>query len=101
MKRILSALTALFWAVLLLANTLTGGGVKGRVLSKTDRYPLEHARVRLVQGAEWVAEVRTDAHGNFRLEEIPAGEYTLVFLASGYLENRLPVVVTEGRQKNV
>ena len=100
MKRILSALTALFWAVLLLANTLTGG-VKGRVLSKTDRYPLEHARVRLVQGAEWVAEVRTDAHGNFRLEEIPAGEYTLVFLASGYLENRLPVVVTEGRQKNV
>ena len=84
----------------LLANTPVGG-VKGRVLSKTDRYPLEHARVRLVQGAEWVAEVRADANGNFRLEEIPAGEYTLVFMATGYLENRLPVVVTEGREKNV
>lgn len=84
----------------LLANTPVGG-VKGRVLSKTDRYPLEHARVRLVQGAEWVAEVRADANGNFRLEEIPEGEYTLVFMATGYLENRLPVVVTEGREKNV
>ena len=84
----------------LLANTPVGG-VKGRVLSKTDRYPLEQARVRLVQGAEWVAEVRADANGNFRLEEIPAGEYTLVFMATGYLENRLPVVVTEGREKNV
>ena len=77
------------------------GGVKGRVLSKTDRYPVEHARVRLLHGAEWVMEVRADANGNFRMEEIPAGEYTLVFLASGYLENRLPVVVTEGKQKNV
>ena len=100
MKRFLSALAALLWAVALLANTPVGG-VKGRVLSKTDRYPLEHARVRLVQGAEWVAEVRADANGNFRLEEIPAGEYTLVFMATGYLENRLPVVVTEGREKNV
>ena len=100
MKRFLSALAALLWAVALLANTPVGG-VKGRVLSKTDRYPLEQARVRLVQGAEWVAEVRADANGNFRLEEIPAGEYTLVFMATGYLENRLPVVVTEGREKNV
>ena len=100
MKRFLSALAALLWAMALLANTPVGG-VKGRVLSKTDRYPLEHARVRLVQGAEWVAEVRADANGNFRLEEIPEGEYTLVFMATGYLENRLPVVVTEGREKNV
>ena len=100
MKRFLSALAALLWAMALLANTPVGG-VKGRVLSKTDRYPLEQARVRLVQGAEWVAEVRADANGNFRLEEIPAGEYTLVFMATGYLENRLPVVVTEGREKNV
>jgi hypothetical protein len=93
-------LAALLWTVLLLAETSTGS-VKGRVLSKTDRYPVEHARVRLMQGSEWVAEVRADAGGNFRLEEIPAGEYTLVFLATGYLENRVPVVVTEGKLKNV
>lgn len=100
MRRLLCVLTALLWTVLLLAETSTGG-VKGRVLSKTDRYPVEHARVRLMQGSEWVAEVRADASGNFRLEEIPAGEYTLVFLATGYLENRVPVVVAEGKQKNV
>lgn len=100
MKRILSALTALFWAVLLLANTLTGG-VKGRVLSKTDRYPVEQARVRLMTGVGLLEEVRTDAKGAFTFKEVPDGTYTLVFLATGYLENRLPVTVADGRVKNV
>ena len=60
MRRFLSVLSALLWTVLLLANTPTGG-VKGRVLSKTDRYPLEHARVRLVTGVGLLDEVLTDA----------------------------------------
>ena len=100
MKRFLSALSALLWTALLLANTPTGG-VKGRVLSKTDRYPLEHARVRLVTGVGLLDEVLTDAKGSFLLEEVPDGTYTLVFLATGYLENRLPVTVADGRVKNV
>ncbi len=74
MKRLLCALTALLWTVALLAASLNGG-VKGRVLSKTDRYPIEHARVRLMKGTEKVVEVRADANGNFRMEEIPAGDY--------------------------
>jgi len=93
-------MAAFLWAALLFANTPTGG-VKGRVLSKTDRYPLEHARVRLMTGAELLEEVRTDVKGAFIFQEVPDGDYTLVFLATGYLENRLPVTVADGRVKNV
>ena len=100
MKRFLSALTALLWACLLFANVPTGG-VKGRVLSKTDRSPVEHARVRLMQGYALHAEVRTDARGNFQMVDVEDGSYTLVFRATGYLENRLPVTVADGRVKNV
>jgi len=99
-KRLLCVLTALLWTVALLAASLTGG-VKGRVLSKTDRYPVEHARVLLYEDAALKAEVRTDAKGNFVMEDVESGSYVLVFSATGYLENRLPVAVTEGRVKNV
>lgn len=100
MKRFLLALTAFLWAALLFANT-PAGGVKGRVLSKTDRSPVEHARVRLTQGAALYGEARTDAKGNFHLVDVEDGDYTLVFHATGYLENRLPVTVAGGRIKNV
>lgn len=101
MKRFLSALAALLWAALLFAYDAPTGGVRGRVLSKTDRYPVQHARVRLLTGVGLVAEVQTDQSGAFRLQEVPDGSYTLVFLATGFLENRLPVTVADGRVKNV
>lgn len=101
MKRFLVVLVALFWAVLLLAQDAPTGGVKGRVLSKTDRYPVEQARVRLVTGVGLLAEVRSDEKGSFQFQGVPDGTYTLVILATGFLENHLPVTVAEGRVKNV
>ncbi len=101
MRRALLAAIALLETLLLFAQETPAGGVKGRVLSKTERCPLEHVRVRLMDGAALVQEVCTDARGNFLLEEVPDGTYLLVFQGSGYLENRLPVMVAEGRVKNV
>ena len=101
MKRFLLAAAAFLQVAFLFAQSVPTGGVKGRVLSKTDRSPVEHARVRLMTGAELVEEVRTDAKGAFTILEVSDGTYTLVFLATGYLENRLPVTVADGRVKNV
>ena len=101
MKRFLLAIAALLQAAFLFAQSVPTGGVKGRVLSKTDRYPVEHARVRLMTGVGLVDEVRTDTKGAFTFREVADGTYTLVFLATGYLENRLPVTVADGRVKNV
>ena len=82
MQRLLSVLAALLWTVLLLAETSTGG-VKGRVLSKTDRYPLEHARVRLVTGVGLWDKVLKDAHDYLMLAAVAKGKYSLDYLATG------------------
>ena len=101
MRKLLLTLAALLQAAFLFAQSVPSGGVKGRVLSKTDRYPVEQARVRLMTGVGLVDEVRTDAKGAFAFHEVPDGTYTLVFLATGFLENRLAVTVADGRVKNV
>ena len=76
-------------------------GVKGKVLSKTGRYPVENARVRLYKDARNVAETRTDKKGAFRLSGVEAGEYVLLIQSPEYLENRVSVSVTKGRIKDV
>jgi hypothetical protein len=102
MRRALFVLVAfLLQATLLFAQEPSPGGVKGRVLSKTDRSPVEYARVFLYNDASLLAEVRTDAKGNFLIDGVEGGSYVLVFRATGYLENRLAVAVPEGRTKNV
>ena len=76
-------------------------GVKGKVLSKAGRYPVENARVRLYKDARSVAETRTDKKGAFRLTGVEAGEYVLLIQSPEYLENRVSVTVTKGRIKDV
>lgn len=101
MKKLLLLLAVLLQTALLLAQSVPTGGVKGRVLSKTDRTPVDKASVRLMSGAAVLTEVQTDAKGQFQIPEVEDGSYTLVFLAAGYLENRMPVMVAGGKVKNV
>mgnify|MGYP002855114235 FL=1 len=76
-------------------------GVKGKVLSKVGRYPVENARVRLYKDARSVAETQSDKKGAFRLTGVEAGEYVLLIQSPEYLENRVSVTVTAGRIKDV
>jgi len=85
--------TAVLWA--------QEGGVKGRVLSKMGRSAVENARVCLYQGTNLVEETRSDSKGNFLISGLPEGDYTLVILATEFLENHLSVNVQEGKVKNL
>ena len=76
-------------------------GVKGRVLSKMGRSAVENARVCLYQGTNLVEETRSDNKGNFLISGLPEGDYTLVILATEFLENHLSVNVQEGKVKNL
>jgi hypothetical protein len=76
-------------------------GVKGRVLSKMGRTAVENARVCLYQGADLVEETRSDKKGNFLISGIQGGDYTLIILATEFLENHLSVNVQEGKVKNL
>ena len=76
-------------------------GVKGRVLSKMGRSAVENARVCLYQGTNLVEETRSDNKGYFLISGLPEGDYTLVILATEFLENHLSVNVQEGKVKNL
>ncbi|MBR2352851.1 MAG: carboxypeptidase-like regulatory domain-containing protein [Alistipes sp.] len=67
------------------------GGVKGRVVSRTNRAAVNNVKVTIAGTDRGVV---TDNSGNFVIEGVPAGDYTLQFAAPEY-EN-LDVVVKVG-----
>ena len=98
MRKLLLTVLGLLLATLLWAQET---GVKGKVLSRAGRYPVENARVRLYKGARSVAETKSDKKGAFRLTGVEAGEYSLLIQSPEYLENRVSVRVSAGRVKDV
>ncbi len=93
------ALSMRLLAVLLLAcsKALTSpGSLAGKVTSQTNAEPLVGVNV-LLQGT--VRGTTTDARGQFRLPDIPAGKYALVFSMIGYQrQTRSNVLVEEGKE---
>ena len=98
MRKLILVLGGLLASAVLWAQE---AGVKGRVLSKLGRQAVENARVCLYQGSYLAAETRSDEKGNFLFSDLQEGDYTLVILATEYLENHLSVNVQEGKVKNL
>ena len=99
-KKLILALAALLSSVALLAQTPTGG-VKGTVINRNGRQPVENARLVLMQGAAQVAQVTSDQEGNFLIEGLADGIYTLVIEAPEFLETQVQVTVNDGYVKNM
>ena len=100
-KRIFLAIAALFASVALFAQETPTGGVKGTVVNRNGRQPVENARVMLLQGASVVTSVISDQDGNFIIPDLLDGSYTLVINAPDFLETQVPVVVNDGYMKNM
>ena len=58
-----------------------GGGVKGKVVSRTTRAAIDGVKVTLTPGD---VTTKTDASGNFVIENLAKGEYTLSFEAAEF-----------------
>ncbi len=101
MKRFLLALTALLASAALFAQEEPTGGVKGTVINRNGRNPVENAHIRLLQGANSVATVTSDADGTFLIPGLADGMYTLVIDAPDFLENTVQVTVNDGYVKNM
>ena len=99
-KRILLAVTALLASLVLQAQEPTGG-VKGTVVSRGGRQPIENARLVLMQGAAQVATVASAQDGTFLIPALPDGTYTLVIDAPEFLESQVQVTVADGYVKNM
>ena len=99
MKRLLTTLCALLAGVMLLAQPT--GGVKGVVVSRGDRQPVEGARLVLLQGAAELTETVSAADGSFLIENLEDGMYTLVITCEDFLETHVQVTVNDGFVKNM
>jgi len=77
------------------------GGIKGKVVDRNGRAPIEGARILLMQGAQPIDQAVSAADGSFQIGSLPDGTYTLVISAPDYLENLVPVTVSGGYMKNM
>ena len=99
-KKLTIALAALLCALGLNAQTFTGG-VKGTIVSRSDRTPVPGADLELYQGSTLVATGISDGNGGFLIENLDNGMYELVIRAQDFLENRVNFAVNDGYMKNM
>ena len=99
-KRYSIALAAMLAAVTLSAQDFTGG-VKGTVINRNGREPIEKARLVLMQGANQIAVAESSEDGTFQIQGLEDGMYTLVINAPDFLENQVQVTVNDGYVKNM
>ncbi len=100
MKKIIAILAAVLCTAALFAQDFTGG-VKGTVVNRNGRQPIENARLVLLQGAAEVATVMSAADGTFEILNLEDGMYTLVITAPDFLESQVQVTVNGGYVKNM
>ena len=77
------------------------GGVKGTIINRNDRQPVENAKLSLYRGASQVAEGITAQDGTFAISNLADGMYTLVIDAPDYLQQQVGVTVNDGYVKNM
>ena len=93
-------MTALLASVALFAQAPTGG-VKGTVVNRNGRQPVENARLVLLQGANEIASVTSALDGTFQISGLPDGMYTLKIDAPDFLESLVQVTVNDGYVNNM
>ena len=99
-KRIILAAAALLATLGLFAQEPTGG-VKGTVVNRNGRTPVENARLTLMLGAEEIATATSAQDGTFQIGGLADGMYTLVIVAPDFLETQVQVTVNDGYVKNM
>ena len=99
-KKLSLVLAALLSGMVLLAQGPTGG-VKGTVVNRADRQPVENARLILLQGTSEVASVLSAEDGTFAIPGLADGMYSLVIQAPDFMETRVEVTVNDGYVKNM
>ncbi|HSL72011.1 MAG TPA: TonB-dependent receptor plug domain-containing protein, partial [Longimicrobiales bacterium] len=91
-RQLLTAIMLCLFTAAMAAAQQTGT-VSGRVTDTESGRALAGASVEVVSAAgRVVATGMTDQDGNFRIADVPAGTYALVFMNVGYVTTRVPDV---------
>jgi TonB dependent receptor/Carboxypeptidase regulatory-like domain/TonB-dependent Receptor Plug Domain len=88
-------------SLLLLAVTVSAtifGSVRGIVHDPQHR-PVQGAMVMLkAKSSEWSKSVNTDANGNFEVNAVPVGEYSVIVASPGFVQGAQEVMVASGTE---
>lgn len=77
----IKSLLILMMSLLSLGAYAQDGGIKGKVVSRAGRIALGNVRITMTPGD---VTTTTDAQGNFEIENVPGGEYSLLFEAAEF-----------------
>ncbi|MBO4428264.1 MAG: TonB-dependent receptor [Bacteroidales bacterium] len=77
------------------------GGIKGTIVNRAAKAAIEGARVHVYSGASELATVVTDNEGNFNINGVPDGAYTLQIEAPDFYANQINLTVNDGYVKNM
>ena len=98
MKRLMTTAMALLLAIAAFAQT---GGVKGTVVDRQGRKPVQGAALTLSRGGQTLAEGVTDKEGAFLIEQLADGMYDLSVTADRYYDLTVSVTVDKGFVKDM
>lgn len=100
LKKIFFALCLLLCSLGLYAQEITGG-VKGNIVNRQDKSPIENASIVLYSGTANIASCLSGADGSFLIENLPNGMYSLVVEAVDFMQTKVNVTVNDGYIKNM
>jgi len=88
------------------SNTITitvgaGGSVVGNVTDAATGTPIAGAQIEVLSGGRLFASAESDAIGDYRIPELPAGDYTLLARAAGYLNFSRDAQVVKNQETRV
>ncbi|MBQ7622890.1 MAG: DUF2012 domain-containing protein [Bacteroidales bacterium] len=98
---VLAALTASALPLSAQQEEAYSGGIKGVVVNRSERTPVENARISVSSGTAASYEVEVSQDGTFTLSNLPDGLYTLRITAPGYLDNLVTTTVHDGYVNNL
>ena len=99
-KKVILASAALIVSVALFAQEPTGG-VKGTVVMRGTKEPVQKATLELYSGAKKIADVYSASDGTFMIPGLADGMYTLVISSEEYMQTTVNVTVNGGYVKNM
>ena len=100
-KKLILTIAAALCGIGLMAQEEPTGGVKGKVVDRNGRAPIENAQVVLLKGADEIGTVHSAQDGSFLIPSLPDGSYILRITAPDFLESQVQVTVNDGYVKNM
>lgn len=78
----------------------TTGGIKGKIVSRSGRIPIAEARLTLTDAEGTAVKLNSDQNGDFVINDLENGSYTILVEADGFVASRVNVAV-DGFMRNL